>query len=237
MKKVGILYIHGIGDNQNIAESDFQKRVASLTQALRSRLGPQADEVVFETVFWQQLIQPRQTEIFHTVKDLDINGKGLVNSAMKLAKVRGITRSVLKIFKKTLRKMLSKLLPAARGLLVSTLGDAAATEHNAHLEGSVYTKIQNLIRDGLLNIYNAAEQQPIPVIVVSQSYGAHLISNYIWDSQAASANRDCIGVWAHKAIDDASQQTIDFLQFKTLRRFFSAANNIALFIRKNYSFH
>lgn len=233
MKKLGLLFIHGIGDNHNIANSPFQQRVARLTNTLKARVGPiHADQIVFETVIWQDLIQKRQTEIFDNVRDLDINGSDMVDDLIGRANIKGFIRLGLKLFKKKVRKQLMRIFPVARGLLVSTLGDAAAVEHGALYENSVYTNIQRLIRQGLQNIYNEAGQTSIPVIIVSQSYGAHLISNYIWDSSKhiATAGAAGIGIWKHHPLKEEPEAMRSFLQCRSVVRFFSAANNIALFI-------
>ena len=233
MTKLGILFIHGIGDNQNLAESSFRQRVDNLVEALNVRLDPgQPEQIVFETVFWQQLIQHRQSEIFDNVKDLDINGKDIVDSALTLAKIKSGARRLIKIARKPLRRLLTKALPAARGALVSILGDAAAIEHGAAMEGSVYTDIQREIRARLQDIYVKAGDASVPVIVISQSYGAHLISNYVWDCNRHidTDGAKGIGIWKHDPLPDLPPEQRAFLQLRSMERFFSAANNIALFI-------
>lgn len=238
MVRLGILFIHGIGDNQDIEDSSFTERVNALIEALRPRFDPgQFEQVAFETVIWQDLIQRRQDEIYDNVSGLTINNDGLVRSALNFARLRGFRRAFLRLFSRALRRILERAFPAVRRLLVSSLGDASAIEHRAHLENSVYTRIQERIRDGLNRIYTAAGNTPVPVFILSQSYGAHLISNYIWDVQvhraeleAGRTNEIGYGIWRYDVLPGESQDRLDFLQLRTLEHFFSAANNMALFL-------
>ena len=134
-----------------------------------------------------------------------------------------------------------------RRFVLFGFSDATGIERNAASPGSPYTKVQQIIRDELREIRDLTDDPDLPVVVIAQSLGGHVISNYIWDAQkearqkAMTATR---GVWARaesSAPDDGGNDRVDaetanagavdaFLRLKTLRFLYTTGCNIPIFV-------
>ena len=238
--KLAVIFIHGIGDKQHIddaeKEGSFMQRIEGLKKALTSRQPSlsesQIGQVAFDTIIWQQLIQGQQNEIFSNVEKIQINQDNLADHILHSLNIGWFKKRLLKLFKKGIRKEAVKGFPVARSFLLSSLGDVAAVEHKANAKDSVYTDIQKEIREALAKVYGDAKNRSLPVIIIAQSYGAHLISNYIWDIRKHKMDSNSgIGIWRHEQLDETvSPEKRRFLQLETLEYFFTTGNNMALFL-------
>ncbi len=86
-----------------------------------------------------------------------------------------------------------------RRLVLFGFSDATGIERNAHCAGSPYSQVQEIIKGQLREIHATTRNPDIPVVVIAQSLGCHLISNYIWDAQKEYRRRGMTvtrGVWA-----------------------------------------
>lgn len=134
-----------------------------------------------------------------------------------------------------------------RRFVLFGFSDAAGIERNAHRKGSPYTRVQQIIRAELQAIYDETEDPNLPVVVIAQSLGGHVISNYIWDAQSAY-RRDAVrctrGVWAGDGstsevdgrADGATAESADanpvdaFLRLRKLRYLYTTGCNIPIFV-------
>lgn len=110
-----------------------------------------------------------------------------------------------------------------RKFVLFGFGDAACLEHQAYLEKSVYIQVQGIIRDAIKRALAHMESTACPVIVVAQSLGCHVISNYIWDAQQEQ------GIWQHYP-HTGDKAEADFLKLKQTRYLFTTGCNIPLFV-------
>jgi hypothetical protein len=70
-----------------------------------------------------------------------------------------------------------------RELMLYGFADAGSLEYSAHRDQREYTAVQQRIHDAHAAAFEAAGRRLIPTVLVAQSLGCHVLSNYIWDSQ------------------------------------------------------
>ena len=112
--------------------------------------------------------------------------------------------------------------------LLYGISDAAGLEYSRTIPGSVYEKTQRRIFDVMGKAYQALGEQPAPVIMVAQSLGGQVISNYIWDAHKKPGPVKW-GVWRHKH-PDLSEDDKEFRRFRSLRTLFTTGCNIPIFV-------
>ncbi|MBV7469314.1 hypothetical protein [Aeromonas sp. sif0611] len=102
-------------------------------------------------------------------------------------------------------------------------GDADSLEHSAHTDKKQYIavqqEIQKALEHALLDFGGDAKR---PVVIIAQSLGCQVISNYLWDAQ--HGNHIFSGTPA-----DQSERT-SFLALKSLTNLVTTGCNIPLFI-------
>lgn len=122
-----------------------------------------------------------------------------------------------------------------RTFVLSGMSDAVGLEYRKERAGSAYELAQLEIACKLL----AARDQMGgngSVVFLTQSLGAQVLSNYLWDAQLP-AGRAAAGIWrdidAHAmaiAGHPLSDEEKDFLRGSTLRRWVSTGCNIPIFV-------
>jgi len=70
-----------------------------------------------------------------------------------------------------------------RRFLLFGFADAGSLEYSGHRNQVVYKKVQKSIASALDNCFMQLGSQHKPVIIIAQSLGCQVISNYIWDFQ------------------------------------------------------
>lgn len=126
------------------------------------------------------------------------------------------------------KRPLRWLLP--RQFTLYYFGDAVSLEHRAHLPNSLYEKVQEIIYRAIQNAYSQPGMSPrARVIIVAESLGGHLISNYLWDAQAISPNERGIWMPRHPMCDvyDLEEKR---LRLRYLRQLITVGCNIPLFV-------
>ena len=126
-----------------------------------------------------------------------------------------------------------------RKFALYSLSDAVSIERHVHRNNSAYEGVQKKIKNKLKCVfqkYMKDKEENLPVVLIAQSLGAHVISSYIWDAQSKSAAR---GVWksgqsGNEGESSAPEKTDDcrldnFLRLKSLRYFFTTGCNIPVF--------
>ena len=115
-----------------------------------------------------------------------------------------------------------------RRFLLNGFSDAAGLEYSRTQDDGVYEQTQRRIFDAMGAAYQALGQQSGAVVMVAQSLGGQVISNYIWDAQQDPDEVDW-GVWRHPH-GDLSGPEKDFRGFKSLRTLFTTGCNIPIFV-------
>jgi hypothetical protein len=114
-----------------------------------------------------------------------------------------------------------------REFLLFGFSDAASLESSRNEAHGVYVQAQLQIITALHNAYAELGEQPGKVLIVAQSLGGQLLSNYVWDAQHPGRN----GVWRNIAdyvTADASE--LSFLRLNSLHRLFTTGCNIPIFV-------
>lgn len=114
-----------------------------------------------------------------------------------------------------------------RQFMLFAFADASSLEHKPDKEGSVYHKVQKKIIDALKNTRSELGNQDKDIIVIAQSLGGQVISNYIWDFQESE------GIWKEENNPDFPQfepEEENFLKFNSLKYLFTTGCNIPLFV-------
>lgn len=117
-----------------------------------------------------------------------------------------------------------------RKFLLFGFSDAASLEYNKHATSSPYFLTQKIILDAMDDIFDDSEEQSIPVIIIAQSLGCHIISSYLWD--ADSTRIPSVGVWSVSRDDgvlDGSPKD-QFRRMKSLRCLYTTGCNIPIFV-------
>ena len=115
----------------------------------------------------------------------------------------------------------------ARKLLLYGFSDAAGHERKAAEPDSSYEQVQQTIRDKLEELYHNVGA--VPIVLVAQSLGGHVISNYIWDAQKdGGATR---GIWCPNGPGHSEDDKLDdFLRLKSLVFLYTTGCNIPVFV-------
>lgn len=102
-------------------------------------------------------------------------------------------------------------------------GDAGSLEYSAYHDMKKYIKVQQEIQRALSDAYiEMGEDKSKPVVIIAQSLGCQVLSNYLWDSQKGKY------IFKNPAGIDADK--LEFLRLKSLRNLFTTGCNIPLFI-------
>ena len=101
-------------------------------------------------------------------------------------------------------------------------GDAATLEYSAQRNKKKYievqTEIQNKLKDAYLEL---GKDKTKTVIIIAQSLGGQIISNYLWDAERS------LNIFANTG---GSSNELDFLKLKSLQNLVTTGCNIPLFI-------
>ena len=114
---------------------------------------------------------------------------------------------------------------ALRRFVLFGFSDATGLERQAEKPNRPYQQVQTIIRDTLRRAYRSLGG-PRPVVLIAQSLGCQVMSNYLWDAQKNAASR---GVWRAPRTRRGSELD-DFLRLKTLRYFYTTGCNIPIFL-------
>lgn len=102
-------------------------------------------------------------------------------------------------------------------------GDAGSLEYSAHNNQTKYIEVQKEIQRALKQAYiELGQDMSKPVVIISQSLGCQVISNYLWDAQHNK--------FIFKETDNLDPNELDFLKLKSLQNLVTTGCNIPLFI-------
>ena len=119
------------------------------------RLGADASAIAWQPVYWDDLLVPRQQAYLkRALKDGRLNHQRL------------------------------------RQFVVSALGDAGAYRQRPSgtladtQSGRTYERVHARIQEQLSGLYHGPlSERPVPLVLMAHSFGGHILSNYVWDSQ------------------------------------------------------
>ncbi len=113
-----------------------------------------------------------------------------------------------------------------RQFMLFSFADASSLEHKPDKQGSIYRKVQQKIIDALKKTRVKLGNQDKDIILVAQSLGGQVISNYIWDFQENK------GIWEVNNPDfpQFNPEEEKFLKFDSLKYLFTSGCNIPLFV-------
>ena len=114
-----------------------------------------------------------------------------------------------------------------RRFILSASSPGVALDRQAHLPDSPYEHVQERILQALLRTWDAFGQQARPVLVVAQSVGGHILSNYIFDAQQEMAR---CGLWRQRPEAITSEDLSKFCRFASLQALFTTGCNIPMFV-------
>jgi hypothetical protein len=112
-----------------------------------------------------------------------------------------------------------------RKLMINGFADAGSLEYSRATPGGPYYRTQNEIMDVLGRVFDAAG--PVPVVILAQSLGCEVISNYIWDANKPSKT---YGFWKHAEDNEPAGPRLEFQKLKTLHVLMTTGCNIPVFI-------
>ena len=149
MAKIGILTIHGMGRQGSNFDRGLREQLSR-----RFDLGTRED-VVFQEIFFQDLIQGNQDRVW---AEMDLAGGW---------------------FPRPWRK----LWGWAREFFLFSFSDAATYQNRPAADGSAYKKIHGKTLEAINQLAATLGDEQAPVVIIGHSLGCQIISNYIWDAQ------------------------------------------------------
>ncbi len=116
-----------------------------------------------------------------------------------------------------------------RRFLLFGFSDAGSLEYKREVQGSPYYLTQEMILKSMDGIFSDAGNKPIPVVLLAQSLGCQVISNYIWDSLQ---NKATSGVWSVSRNDGVAvgSPQDQFRRMHWLYRLYTTGCNIPIFV-------
>ena len=234
---VGVLTLHGMGTQEEGYSASWKTNITR-------RLAPGVSaQVAFGEVYYQGIMQEQETKLWKRlgweVKSLlplvlvaglvvlawiaaivvaAVRSWGLVDSVALAIGLTAITVALLWAAARLSGRAWVKL----RQFLLYSFGDPATYAYRAADPGSIYEQVRDEIGAKLRAL--CGELDPGGrVVVVAHSLGAHVLSNYIWDTQAPLRT----GTAAARA---ALLGNEDYRCIQAIARVLTAAPNITLFV-------
>ncbi|MEM7705656.1 MAG: hypothetical protein AAF358_08900 [Pseudomonadota bacterium] len=115
-----------------------------------------------------------------------------------------------------------------RKFLLFGFGDAAASIYRPEGKESIYFLTQKIIFETLSRVADALSSLNRPVIIVAQSLGGKVLSNYIWGAQQNQATWGIFGPDSDVQIPDGDLGRV--IRLKTLRYLYTTGCNIPIFV-------
>ena len=109
-----------------------------------------------------------------------------------------------------------------RRFMLYGFSDAATLEYSARQSDGIYIRVQERIKEIFEDAFDHLVSQRRPIIVVAQSLGCQVFSNYVWDSQHQK------GIFAQTNWSDLDKD--EFMKLKTVRYLITTGCNIPVFV-------
>ena len=114
-----------------------------------------------------------------------------------------------------------------RQFMLYGFSDAASLEAHKDGENSPYFQAQKRVLDALRALYSQLEGSDRRVLIVAQSLGGQVISNYLWDATKEDNVRH--GVWSVPPSFSSAQEE-EFCRGRKTVRIFTTGCNIPIFV-------
>lgn len=115
-----------------------------------------------------------------------------------------------------------------REFMLYGFSDAASLESKKDGDDSPYFQAQQIILDALRSLYRGLSGAERKVIIIAQSLGGQVISNYLWDATKPTG-KPSHGVWSVAQNFDSPEEE-EFCRGERTVRLFTTGCNIPLFI-------
>lgn len=171
-KTAGILVIHGIGAQ---APAFAEEMIEEINERVADK-GKNPDRLAWETVFWADVLEARQT------------------AYLRAAKRRGPLDYM------ELRRFVVNFLGDASAY--QRIGPSSAADAISSATSGTYVEIHNRVRAALRRLYEVQlNSESKPLLVLAHSLGGHIISNYIWDIQSLRKRGQADGLSAFERLE------------------------------------
>lgn len=117
-----------------------------------------------------------------------------------------------------------------RKFLLYGFSDAASLEHKKSDPKSAYHLTQKVIQEELDRVFFKAGEKAVPVVIIAQSLGCQVISNYIWDATPGKPSPPPHGIWAQPGGNKSGSEKDIFRRLRTLARLYTTGCNIPIFV-------
>ena len=115
-----------------------------------------------------------------------------------------------------------------RKFLLCSFGDVASLEHSLHKDKKTYLSVQKEIQDKLEAVLKDFQDNgEKPIVIIAQSLGCQVISNYIWDAKKNKNIFEDTGSTNLVSKDDGRQ---NFMKLKSLKCLITTGCNIPIFV-------
>lgn len=102
-------------------------------------------------------------------------------------------------------------------------GDAGSLEYSAYHDHVKYLEVQREVQKAIDRVYlDFQEDKTKPIVIIAQSLGCQVISNYLWDAQN--------GRHIFENGDSTDQNRSNFRKLKSLKHLITTGCNIPLFV-------
>ncbi|MBR02406.1 MAG: hypothetical protein V1245_09270 [Arenicellales bacterium] len=136
-------------------QPDFANGMIKAVSAHLAAQGSDPQQVAWQPVFWDDILRPAQDAYLQAAyAAADLNARRL------------------------------------RTLVLSALGDAAGYRQlpsggrRGGEETQTYHRVHARLREAMRSLYRRQlDGRPVPLVVLAHSFGGHILSNYVWDSQ------------------------------------------------------
>ncbi len=118
-----------------------------------------------------------------------------------------------------------------RRFVLFGFSDAASLETQKQGEASPYYQSQKRILDTMRGLYHTLGPET-PAVIIAQSLGGQVLSNYLWDAQkeALGFGAPGAGVWSHPLPGFSSPAEEQFCRGKMIHRLYTTGCNIPIFV-------
>lgn len=202
-----LLCMHGMG---NLTKNEFESDIAKIKQNLAERLPAARFSQIYippTGIFYSDLTQQQEDDVWRAMTT-----QGGLNTGW----------------------LRSNTVNRFRRFIISGLSDATAfTGFNGSCANLPYREAQQRIYDALNDVYRVCGTE-VPIVIISQSLGGQIMSNYLWDAQQYWRNTKLNGqfkidprsIWNnHQANNHDS-----FLCLQSLKTWFTTGCNIPIFV-------
>ncbi|MDG2236598.1 MAG: hypothetical protein P8L34_02280 [Arenicellales bacterium] len=134
---------------------DFSDQLIDGVSTQLEKIGTDPEQVAWQPVFWDDILRPAQNAYLQAAYDsTDLRARRM------------------------------------RTLLLSALGDGVGYRQlpsggrRGGEETRTYNRVHARVRQAMATLYNdQLSGRAVPLVVLAHSFGGHILSNYIWDSQ------------------------------------------------------